>query len=381
MSRAITRVMALVTTMASMLCSGAANAEPSSSPVAESGSGAGPEMQSLPVDVVLVGRAGTEGSLAERIRSWFPPGAPLSVKTEPELVAEHVLGRLPTRRIAVWVTLKKPAEARLYFAVTGETEEATRYLLRDVPLNDGFDEVGSERVAQVVHSSVTALIEGSVEVAERPEIERELLAPPAESELAKPAPAPPPQERAVPPKKRTESSSPSFAPLAGVSYRGAYAGDEGFAHGPGAALGATLRFAPFGAGLVARGAYVFPHTERFEDLDITIGGWSARFAARGEWLPSKSFALDLELGAGMYWARYDPEPTLAGPTPAERGVDPRFFEVVSAGLRGVVGPLWVGGRVELEVYPVQSQYELESAQKIGSNARFQPGLVFEVVFD
>jgi hypothetical protein len=367
------RVTALVTSSACL--SLAALAQPSAGTEPVRGVRA-----AMPVDVVLVGRSGTEGSLAERIKSWFGAGATLSITSEEKLVAERVLGPLPKRRVAVWVTERTPGEARLYFAVTGETEGATRYLIRDVPLNQGFDEIGSERVAQVVHSSVTALIEGSVEVAERPEIERE-LAPlePEKPSLARPHPpvfvAPPPAPKKTPP----PSPGPSFSPLAGAFYRGAFSGDEGFAHGPGLALGATLGFGQFGVGAVTRGEYVFPHSERFDDLDITLSGFAARLGARGVWILGVVH-LDLELGAGLTWVEYDPEETPLGPIPAPSGVDQRTFWFASVGASHEVGPVRAGGRLELEAYPVRSHYDLDTGE-IGSASRFQPALALEIVFD
>jgi hypothetical protein len=383
MSVARTRVMALVTSTACLVLTAGVNAEPSSTRAQPSAG-----VNATPVDVVLVGRAGTEGSLAERIRSWFGVGAVLSIKNEQKLVAERVLGPLPTRRVAVWVTERTPGEARLYFAVTGEAQGATRYLIRDVPLNQGFDEIGSERVAQVVHSSVTALIDSSIEVAGRPEIERLLATPvePYKPSLArprKPVYVPVQKSRRKPPHAEPESPGPSFAPLAGLFYRGALSGDEGFAHGPGLALGATLRFGDFGIGAVTRGEYVLPHSERFEVLDMTLWGVMGRLGLRGEWIASEVLHHDVELGAGLVWMRYDPEApiTPSGPLPFARDIDPRFFGFASFGLSRRAGPIRIGGRLELELYPVRSHYDLDSGREIGSAAQFQPGLALEIVFD
>jgi hypothetical protein len=170
-------------------------------------------------------------------------------------------------------------------------------------------------------------------------------------------------------------------PLAGAFYRGAYAGDEGFAHGPGLALGATLGFGGFGLGTVARGQYVVPRTERFEqELDIRLSGFAARLGVRGAWF-ARPLVLDAELGGGFSWVRYDPEQTAAGPVPAASDVDPRIFGLASIGMSGELGPVRLGGRLELEMYLVRSYYHLESDQEIGSAARFQPALVLEIVFD
>jgi hypothetical protein len=50
-------------------------------------------------------------------------------------------------------------------------------------------------------------------------------------------------------------------------------------------------------------------------------------------------------------------------------------------MSGELGPVRLGGRLELEMYLVRSYYHLESDQEIGSAARFQPALVLEIVFD
>jgi hypothetical protein len=376
MSSAITRVMALVTSSACLALPAGA-AEPKNEAAAPSG-----VVATTRVDVVLVGRAGTDGALGERIESWFSPATTLSITKEQKLVTERVLGPLPTRRVVVWVTERTAREARIYFAVTADSQEATRYLVRDVPLDAGFDELGGERVAQVVHSSVTALIEGSVEVAERPEIERVLATPvePAKPSLAR---ARKPVYVSVPPARRkAEPSRPghAFLPLAGAFYRGAYAGDDGFAHGPGVALGATFDFGEYGLGAVARGQYVVPRTEDFDGLDIELSGFAGRLGARGA-LFARPLVLDLELGGGFSWVRYDPLETASGPIPGPRDVDPRFFAFASLGPTHDFGPARLGARVELEIYPVRSVYKLETGEEIGAAARFQPGLVLEIVFD
>ena len=169
--RAITWVMALCSTVAPML--GTKTTSASEAPVASS-SGPTAPARPLAVDVALVGGASSQGSLAVRIRSWFGTETRLSIETERTLSAERVLAPLAAGHVAVWVTLRSPNEARLYFAAPSERGSVPRYLVRDVPLEWGLDEVGSERVAQVVHSSVSALFEGAIEGTARPALERTL---------------------------------------------------------------------------------------------------------------------------------------------------------------------------------------------------------------
>jgi len=275
----------------------------------------------------------------------------------------------------VWVTLRSRNEARLYFAAASEAEEPTRYLLRDVPLDDGLNEVGSERVAQVVHSSVTALIDDSVNVVPRPEIERELA----------PPPPPPPSATAAqidaPPAEPSDRVQPlSFAALTGVFYRASFAGDEEFPHGPGLALGGTLDRVAFGVGAVARGQYAWPHSVRIEDVDVTLTELSIRLGGHGAFR-SRSLTLDLEVGGGAAWVRYDPEATESGPRPAPRDTDERYFWFASAGIRHALGPFQAGGRLELELYTALSHYELDSGRELAVSSRMRPALVLELVID
>jgi hypothetical protein len=329
-----------------------------------------------PVEIVLVGRAGSDALLDERIQSWFGPETVLSITRERVLMVENVLEGRSSRGVTVWVTLRSRNEARLYFAAASEAEEPTRYLLRDVPLNDGLDEIGSERVAQVVHSSVTALIDDSADVVPRLEIERELAPPP---------PPPPPTTTgarvdAPPPEPRERVQPLSFSALTGAFYRASFAGDEGFPHGPGLALGGALERGAFGAGAVARSQYVWPHLVRIDDVDVELTELSMRLGGRGGFR-SRSLTLDLEVGGGVTWVRYDPEATGSGPLPAPRDTDERFFWFASAGIRHALGLFQVGGRLELELYPALSHYELDSGRELAVSSRLRPALLFELVID
>jgi hypothetical protein len=369
----ITRVMALVTSAVTAAHPLAARADQNDP------SGTGANEAATRVDIVLVGRARAEGSLAARIQSWFGQTARLSIAAEAKLVAERVLGPLPARHICVWLTLRSSQEARIYFAVGGETRAGTRYLVRDVPLEDGFDEIGSERVAQVVHSSVTALIEGSIAVAERVEIERALA--PAAPPLA-PAPT-------VPARPRTDAASRTSAvsPLLGAFYRGAFSGEEGFAHGPGVVLGASLEFHELATGLVARGYWALPRAERFDEVVLTFESLGALLGARGVWRVNRRFAVDVEVGAGLTWVSYDPKlaaPT--GPVPRGSGDHVRQYYFVGFGIGPVLGPRRTGARLGLDYYPARTRYELAGAsgapsRRVAESSRLQPTASIELLFD
>lgn len=368
MSHALTRVLALVIGSVIATFGATARAQPSEPAVDAS--------TATPVEIVIVGRAGSDALLDQRIQSWFGPETALSITRERVLMAESVLAGRSSRGVTVWVTLRTRNEARLYFAAASEAEEPTRYLLRDVQLDDGLGEIGSERVAQVVHSSVTALIDDSVDVVPRPEIERELAPPP-------PPPGPTATDARVdaPPAESPRQVSPlSFAALTGAFYRASFAEDEGFPHGPGLALGGTLERGVFAVGGVARGQYAWPHSVRIEDVDVTFTELSIRLGGRGAFR-SRSLTLDLEAGGGVTWVRYDPEATESGPLPAPRDTDERFFWFASAGIRHSLGLVQVGGRLELELYPALSHYRLDTGTELAVSSRMRPALVLELIVD
>jgi hypothetical protein len=370
MKHALTRVFSLVTSSVTFF-GAAAGAQPNE-PSADAAA-------ALPVDIVLVGAAGSDALLDERIRSWFGAETALSITRERVLTAESVLAARASRGVAVWVTLRAPEQARLYFAAAGARDETVRYLLRDVPLDDGLDEIGSERVAQVVHSSVTALVDDSADVIARPDIERELPRPSPPPRAPPPAPAPARVDER-PTSSTGAGSAASFAPLAGASYRAAFAGDEGIAHGTGLALGATVFRDRLGIGAVVRGHYAWPHAERFDDLDVTLTELSARLGGSGAFR-SGDLTLDLEAGGGMAWVRYDPASTDSGPLPAPRDTDERFFWFASTGARHALGPVQIGARVELELYPSRSHYELDTGRELAVSPRYRPALALELVFE
>jgi len=112
-------------------------------------------------------------------------------------------------------------------------------LLRDVHLHDGFDEIGLERLASVIHSACLALREG-VEGAERLDAERDLVEAGLLENSAKiPAIGAPPTA----PVRRelvARRESPGRAWLFGAEYGARARGGEGLGHGPGAMLGVQL---------------------------------------------------------------------------------------------------------------------------------------------
>src|SRR5690606_24983110 len=74
-----------------------------------------------------------------------------------ELDAGAVLQPARADTLYLWIRLSSGVRARVYLATREESESGARYLFRDVELDSGLDEVGSETLAQVAHSAAEAL--------------------------------------------------------------------------------------------------------------------------------------------------------------------------------------------------------------------------------
>jgi hypothetical protein len=181
------------------------------------------------VTVVLVGSAVQTAQLEPLLREWLGQDFELELAGRETFTLDEALTLPPeAHRLHLWITLGTAGEqgsstVRLYFAFP----ERDRFLSRDVPLHDGFSELGRERVVQVVQSSVSAILEGAVGINRQEARERFRLPDEAvlSAPVAKPTPAKPKASAAWELRARAEL----FYFLAGR-------GGEGLGHGPGGAL-------------------------------------------------------------------------------------------------------------------------------------------------
>jgi hypothetical protein len=272
------------------------------------------------VTVALVGDAALDPLLARRIASWFDRGSfRIDVRAVPRLDAERVLSPQPGSCAWVWVTLRADRSARVYF-VRGVEHDALSYLVRDLRLEHGLDEIGSERVAEAIHFSVLALLEGGVS-SDRADVVRALegdaatpTAPPKDPSL------PPDRARAEPQPQRGDvdtgaraahgganadarSSRRDTSVDIGLGYAVAFRGDEGWGHGP----RATLRVPLAGAfSMAASVRSALPTTAALGAIDLRLYG--ATFAAALAWtVPvSRRASIDFLTGPAVEWVHYEP---------------------------------------------------------------------------
>lgn len=125
--------------MSVLLCARAGHADPPLSPVEV--------FVAAPLDTAtrLEGAVGT----AERPIHWV-----LTPQIEVSDVLQRPTGGRPESAARVWIDCSRADSVRLYF-VNWNTE---RFLVRQVPLREGLNELALETVAQVIESSLSALM-------------------------------------------------------------------------------------------------------------------------------------------------------------------------------------------------------------------------------
>jgi hypothetical protein len=308
-------------------------------------------------------RAAAEGSKTVRVVASGNP----SVAAALEVVVRELLGRLSValdwsiaigidpRAILVgghghaeviaraWIDVSDPTRARIYVA-NGQNE---RFILRFVPLENGYDEIAREELAHIVESSVDAFASGgavgvSREVAER-EVAREVRMP------------------SSPP--RRQASKPESAHLAlALAYQGSLrAGDPIIAQGP--LLDVAIAFQ--GESRVrfcasARAEYDTRLTWRSRPVGALFEGGAVAITAGAEVSVMRTFVVRALAGAGTGLTRVTPfaqSATTAMPSYAFWRTSP-FGRVGVDATFDLFGPFALLVGVGCDVDLVHTAYEL-----------------------
>lgn len=355
---------------------------------------AGAEAGVREVHVMLVGGLAKEPALPERFASWFDAGQyHVSVREQPTLGTEQVLSPPPDGAVHVWVTLHHATEARLYFAMA-DADRAPLYSFREVTLDAGLDEVGAERLSQIVHLSTLALFEGRGEH-ERAQVARMLdeepVATPAPTTATPPplpplapspplaAPPPPLAPRPVPSPARPDDRAPALE--FGVGYAVSPRSDEGLWHGPAAHAG--LRFAG-GVVLELEGQGFLPHEEDVGAVRLRF--WGVALGAGAGWGRSwgSGWSVSGALGPRVEVVSYQPNVSLADQITLTEGETELRPELGITGRLGVRGaPLGAGMFLRAAYALSRTHYDLKtdtSAREIAAPSRFLPTAGLELIF-
>ena len=349
---------------------------------------------SLPprVTIKLVGDAGEAAALEERVLSWFRQQGTLTESRRQSTLDPQSFFSPQEPGVQIWIVLQLPASVRLLFAVQDEEQNAPRYLVRDVALDSGLDEIGLEQVAQVVNLSTMALWAGNLG-GSRQEVETEL----GVQSTPTPAPAPSPTTATTPLLEHTPTepfdagSSPKEprpdqrGPLdIGFEYAARWAGPEGVLQGPGATLGVLFLRRSFELGARLHAQLFLPREVEHSGITLRLRGATFGLGVSLAQPISERISVTSELGAGLDLAEYSvvsvSDPSLQA---SETSFEVRPLGYASLGVRADLGPVRVGGAALLAVQMLRTHYDIsEGDQRSELFAPWvvQPGLVAGVTW-
>jgi hypothetical protein len=337
------------------------------------------------VELMLVGPAGQDPTLDDRVRSLFDRQTRVVTHRVSRLAPVAVLEPESANTLYLWIAVG-PDRARVYVAIRPEQSKSPHYLFRDVELETGMDEVGSETLAQVAHSSAAALWGGGPETSKQ-ELETELareVEPAALSERTapgNPSAASPVREgrgrRPSPaPAARAAGSPPAWELTVGVQEVEHLAGDEGRLDEPGALamLGWRDR-----VGLRALATYLVPKRFSAGSAEVRLKGVSSDLRVACFLGPPSGPRARVEVGAGALFIDWNPTVAPSAVSyPAGR--DTRGYAVGALGGELPLGPLRVGARLELRVPFRKTAYDWVEPQRTTrvAESSVSPGAALEV---
>ncbi len=326
------------------------------------------------IDLAMVGMVGNGDALSGRVLSFFAGGSTETHSTRlATLDANAVFRSAEFAGVRVWISMPTPTVARLVFAVQESESDPPRFLVNEVTLAGGLDEVGQENLAQVVYLSAQALWAGTLETSQK-EVEERLARSwrqPAPSAKPQPKPEPAPAE---PPRPLLD---------VGVEYVLRYQGEEGLAHGPGAMIGAGLSLGDFRPGARLHLGVALPRTAAQDELSLELAGGSVRVGAAASWRVSPSVWISLEAGPGLDVVRYSPKFTDPAVAPEESRWDFRPFIHAGADVRWSLAgvSLTIGGFVAVQLQ--RTHYDITTdgvRQEVLVPAMLQPGIAVGIVW-
>jgi hypothetical protein len=306
------------------------------------------------VELSVVGDDPNADALVARVGSWFE-GQHTPTRTAHLLAVDSrtVLAADDAPGLRVWIVLRTPTECRVFFTVQERPRAAPRYLVSDVALDHGLDELGMEQVAQVVFLSGTALWAGTVE-SSPDEVKEGLLSAPAPRTAERAAPSGPRAPRGV---RRESRPRPSFR--AGAEYGVRVRGPEGIQQGPSAAFSVSWPWHGFALGPIARAGLALPDRLERAGASLEVHGASFELGAEALHELSAHAALTAALGPGLDVVRFDPasahDPSLR---PAAARLDLRPFIGAAIGVRAELGGVAIGAGAFVAVQTLRTHYDV-----------------------
>ena len=375
------------------LCARDAYAQPyevvSTTPVTN---GTGSDPSSAPIlnplpwsaDVVLVGEIPNAASLTQSIADLLRARGVAPQFIQRRALTERDLLESPTSnsRATVWILVPYPDMVRLLFA----DPAFQRFLVREIPLLRGLDELGRESVGQVIESSLLALLQGSPGIS-RADFHATLgqyLA--VQSTAAPVAPNVSKRPLVAPGMSPPRSPPTRFATRHrfGASYAVAWSGgDLGVEHGPGIVAGLEFVGPRYSLWVTTAFELHFAQHHRTPEMDLEVRS-NAGWLLLGWRKPlSSSASFVAMVGPGLNAARVRPHMN----TP--QGTAEPDFVHFAPWLRASMGFEWYKSPLALQLLAVsdvslyRTRYDIEingSKQPMTEPWWLRPGAALGVIW-
>jgi hypothetical protein len=321
------------------------------------------------VSLAIVGEAAGSKDLGGRIGSWFHAPTAVDVTRLARLAASSVFAPTGEPGMRIWVIVLSATSAHIVFAVEQGAGQPARYLVHDMELEHGLDELAIEQLSQVVYMSAMALWAGNVESSRRDVEESLLPAPPALTTAAAPtaggagvaARSPLGARQAAPARDQATPAADAVQThvRAGLDYELRDAGDEGALQTVGVTVGVERRQSAWDLGANLVGSVLVPNQPAKSGIHLDVRGVTlglgleaARRIGGGTWV-------GVEAGPGIELVSYEVTSIdQASLQPNAGGVNPRPIASVRAGVRADVGPARVGLDALLVVGMTRTHYDV-----------------------
>jgi hypothetical protein len=341
------------------------------------------------VEIALIGELERDPALFERIRSLFPREMAVVLRPNSRLDSGAVLQPERADTLYVWLRVSSGTRARVYLVAREDAVGSARYLYRDVVLDSGLDEVASETLAQVAHSSAEALWFREQQTPRQQVVEAltsdsVATQPPPPSAAPPPAlaPSPSPADLDAGVTRSWRAGTAAFSLGFGASFASHRSGAEGWLAQPGAFVAAQYQ-RQWSLRLAAQ--YLVPAEFDLLPARIRLTGASGELRAAWASSPERTARLRLEVGLAVLIARWSPRIAAEDP-PARANSAHDFVRPAALGggaLELPVGPGWLAARAELRAAFRKTQYEIEGLTATASSSFLNPGggVEFGVLLD
>lgn len=324
------------------------------------------------IDIVVVGAEQDALALSGTLGPNEFRGAEARIRRGERLTLDTLLhAGAADALVRCYVDLSTPGRADLYFA----DRNAERFLVRQVALPDGLDDLGRETLGQVLTLSVLALLDDDAATLNRDEA-RALL----EEQRGEPSPAPSAVEDEPEPEP-----PPSSPPSAAVGLEPFYAArvfssEALLSHGPGLDIGWVAGSDNDTNALWLGAGYELSRSLRADAASMTWSTLTLRGAFEHLSPVGASVAVGARAGAGVDWMSFTPGPGTNESVELRGGrVTTSFLLHLGVGTRVALGArLHASLRVFADFYPTRARYAVERATGDGIDVlepfRMRPGV-------